>query len=339
MTNLFDLTLPLLIQTCESNGFKKFRAQQIWNYLYRQFIYDFTQMVLLPVPLREFLIQNFELPLLKVITQVGDSDFNTKFLFELSDGQRIETVLLNHDYGLSICVTTQVGCNMGCVFCASGQQKKIRNLGTGEMISQILSTQTLIGKPVNSVVIMGIGEPFDNFSNVLNFIEILNNPLGLGLGARHITVSTSGLAPQIKEFALFPYQINLAISLHAATNEIRNQLMPINKAFPIPVLIQAIKDYYQITKRRVTVEYILLAGVNDQEQDALELVRLLRHMNIYVNLIPFNPVQGVSYQSTSKEQADAFLLILKNNGIDVTMRRSQGKSIAAACGQLRASHQ
>ena len=242
---------------------------------------------------------------------------------------------MNHLYGNSLCISTQVGCNMGCKFCESGRLKKVRNLETHEMIEQILLVEEECGKRISHVVIMGIGEPFDNYDNLIKFIEIINNPKGIELGSRHITVSTCGVVPKIKEFMNLPYQVNLAISLHAPNDEIRNTIMPINKAYPIPVLINTLKEYIQKTNRRVTFEYILLDQVNDTSECARELANLVKGMNCYINLIPYNETNNISYKRTKSENITNFYDILKKNKINVTIRREYGSKISAACGQLR----
>ena len=242
---------------------------------------------------------------------------------------------MNHIYGNSLCISTQVGCNMGCKFCESGRLKKVRNLETHEMIEQILLVEEECGKRISHVVVMGIGEPFDNYDNLVKFIEIINNPKGLELGSRHITVSTCGVVPKIKEFMKLPYQVNLAISLHAPNNEIRNSIMPINKAYPIEVLMATLNEYIKETNRRVTFEYILLDGVNDSDKCAKELADLVKEMNCYINLIPYNETNNISYKRTKSLNISRFYDILKKNRINVTIRREYGSNISAACGQLR----
>ena len=242
---------------------------------------------------------------------------------------------MDHIYGNSLCISTQVGCNMGCKFCESGRLKKVRNLETHEMVEQILLVEEECGKRISHVVVMGIGEPFDNYDNLISFIEIINNPKGIELGSRHITVSTCGVVPKIKEFMKLPYQVNLAISLHAPNNEIRNTIMPINKVYPIEVLMDTLKEYIKTTNRRVTFEYILLDGVNDTKDCAQELADLVRGMNCYINLIPYNETNNISYKRTKTENISKFYDILKKNKINVTIRREYGSKISAACGQLR----
>ena len=278
--------------------------------------------------------KDFTFKTLSISKVERDTDVN-KYLFCLKDCEKVEAVLMNHLYGNSLCISTQVGCNMGCKFCESGRLKKVRNLETHEMIEQILLVEEECGKRISHVVIMGIGEPFDNYDNLIKFIEIINNPKGIELGSRHITVSTCGVVPKIKKFMKLPYQVNLAISLHAPNDEIRNTIMPINKAYPIPVLINTLKEYIQKTNRRVTFEYILLDQVNDTSECARELANLVKGMNCYINLIPYNETNNISYKRTKSENITNFYDILKKNKINVTIRREYGSKISAACGQLR----
>ena len=282
----------------------------------------------------DMLKKDFTFKTLSISKVERDTDVN-KYLFRLKDCEKVEAVLMNHLYGNSLCISTQVGCNMGCKFCESGRLKKVRNLETHEMIEQILLVEEECGKRISHVVIMGIGEPFDNYDNLIKFIEIINNPKGIELGSRHITVSTCGVVPKIKEFMKLPYQVNRAISLHAPNDEIRNTIMPINKAYPIPVLINTLKEYIQKTNRRVTFEYILLDQVNDTSECARELANLVKGMNCYINLIPYNETNNISYKRTKSENITNFYDILKKNKINVTIRREYGSKISAACGQLR----
>ncbi|MDD3241613.1 MAG: 23S rRNA (adenine(2503)-C(2))-methyltransferase RlmN, partial [Bacilli bacterium] len=279
---------------------------------------------------KEFLIS--ELVLDKV---EKDVDVN-KYLFSLTDNQKIEAVLMRHDYGNSLCISTQVGCNMGCNFCESGRLKKVRNLTTAEMVQQLFKVEEDINSRISHVVVMGIGEPFDNYDNLVKFIEIINHPKGFAIGSRHITVSTCGIVPKIYEFTKLPYQVNLAISLHAPNNEIRGKIMPINKVYDIRKLIESLNNYIYETNRRVTFEYILLDGINDSTDNAKELVKLLRGMNCYVNLIPYNETNNIDFKRSSFDKITNFYNILKENNIQATIRREFGTKISAACGQLRA---
>ena len=316
-------------------GEKPFRAKQIMEWVYRHKIQSFDEMTNVKKSFIEQLKNDFSLDLLEVVTHQVSSDGTQKFLLRLHDGNLIESVLMNNEYGYSICVTTQVGCNMGCVFCASGMKKKLRNLETAEIVMQLLTVEKVTGIKITHIVIMGIGEPFDNYDNVTRFMKIVNYPLGLEIGARHITVSTSGLIPKIREFADFDLQVNLAISLHAPNNDIRNNIMAVNKSYPIEDLIDAIKYYIDKTNRRVTIEYILLKDINDSRANANELADLLHGLNVYVNLIPYNEVIEKPYKRSTKESMQAFFDQLKKRRINVQLRREQGGDIDAACGQLR----
>ena len=283
--------------------------------------------------------ENFEFGHLDMVDKQVSSDGTTKYLFKLYDSKLIETVLMRHNYGNSICVTTEVGCNMGCSFCASGELGKVRNLELCELVEQVLQVQKDIDKNferVTNIVVMGIGEPFDNYDNVMKFLEVVNYPKGLEIGARHITVSTCGLVPKIKEFADFPLQVNLAISLHAPNDEIRSKIMKINKVYPINEVLDAVKYYIQKTNRRVTFEYILLRGVNDSIECAKELASLIKGINAYVNLIPYNEVSTKEYKKVTRETAEKFFEVLDKNHIQATLRMEHGADIDAACGQLRA---
>ena len=276
--------------------------------------------------------------MIELIKVQREEDVN-KYLFRLSDGNLIEAVLMFHDYGKSICVSSEVGCNMGCKFCESGRRKRVRGLEVYEMVEQILLVEEDIKDRISHVVVMGIGEPFDNYDNLIDFIKIINNDFGLGIGARHITVSTCGIIPKIKEFSNLDLQVNLAISLHAPNDEIRNKIMPINKAYPINELMKALKEYYSKTNRRITIEYVMLDSINDSDECALELTKLLKGLNCYVNLIPYNETQNISFKRTKMIQISRFYDILKKKGINVTIRREFGGSISAACGQLRSEEE
>ena len=273
-----------------------------------------------------------------IVKEEHDKDVS-KYLFRLKDGEHIESVLMYHNYGLSLCISSQVGCNMGCAFCESGKRKKVRNLTTSEMLLQIIAIEKEIDKRISHIVIMGIGEPFDNYDNLVDFIDNANNHKGLCIGSRHITVSTCGIIPKIYEFIDLPYQVNLAISLHAPTDELRSKLMPINKVYPLEELLKAIKLYINKTNRRVTFEYILLENVNDSLKEAKELTELLKGMNAYVNLIPYNETSHIEYKRSSDEKIKAFHEYLLKNGICATIRREFGSKVKAACGQLRSDYE
>ncbi len=319
-------------------GEKPFRSSQLIEWIYRHKISSFDQITNMKKSFIETLKNDFIIDELECVTHQKSADGTQKFLFKLHDGNLIETVLMNHDYGYSVCVTTEVGCNMGCSFCASGMKKKLRNLEASEIVLQIMMVSKLADVRVSHVVVMGIGEPFDNYDNVINFLKIINHPLGLEIGARHITVSTCGLVPKIYEYANFDLQVNLAISLHASNDEIRNQIMPINKAYPIAELIKAITYYIEKTNRRVTLEYILLKGINDSYECAMELCDLVHGLNVYVNLIPYNEVLEKPYKRSTPENMRIFFDTLKKRRINVQLRKEQGGDIDAACGQLRSKH-
>lgn len=335
MKSIYDLSLQDLKDYFINKGEKPYRATQIFEWLYRFEIRSFDLMTNQKKSIIELLKSEFSLDLLTLKERQISSDKTEKFLFELSDGSLIETVLMNHVYGNSLCVTSQVGCNMNCAFCASGMHKKVRNLTTAEIVLQVMSVANIIGKRISHIVIMGIGEPFDNYENVIRFMKIANEAKGLEIGARHISVSTCGLVPKIYDFAKEEMQSNLAISLHAPTNEIRDQIMPINKAYPLEVLIPAIKDYIKATNRRVTLEYILLRDLNDTKACANKLADLIFGMNVYVNLIPYNEVREKPFKRSTPNAMKEFFDTLKKRGINVTLRQEQGHDIDAACGQLR----
>jgi len=336
MESIFDYQLKNLEEFFESIGEKKFKARQLFDWVYKKRVFDYDQMTNLSIDLRNKLKENLSLDLLK-LRKKQTSDLTNKYLFELDDGNLIEAVLMKHDYGNSVCVSSQVGCNMGCAFCESGRLKKVRDLKANEIVKQILMIEDDIQTRISSVVVMGIGEPFDNYDNVLNFVRIINEPLGLAIGSRHITISTSGIVPKIKQFSKENLQVNLAISLHAPNDEIRNKIMKVNKAYSIGVLIDAIRDYIDETNRRVTIEYVMLNSVNDSVDNANELSDLLRGLNVYVNLIPYNETSHIEFKKSPKEQIMKFYDTLKKRGINVTVRREFGGAIDAACGQLRAN--
>ena len=338
MNSIYDYSLSKLTELLLELGYKKFTAIQIYEWLYKKRVKSFDEMTNIKKELIEYLKEHFVISSIKIINKQEDTDV-CKYLFNLSDNQKVEAVYMKHDYGNSLCISTQVGCNMGCAFCESGRLKKVRNLKSHELIEQILMIEEDLKLRITHLVLMGIGEPFDNYENVMNFIDIVNDPKGIELGSRHITISTSGLVPKIKEFTNEPKQVNLAISLHAPNNEIRNKIMPVNKAYPLEVLMQAVKEYIKITNRRVTFEYIMISDVNDHDKEAIELAHLLKGMNCYVNLIPYNETSHIEFKKSSKERILAFYDILKKNGINVTIRREFGSKVDAACGQLRANYE
>ncbi|WP_206165556.1 23S rRNA (adenine(2503)-C(2))-methyltransferase RlmN [Mammaliicoccus sciuri] len=337
--SIYSLQLGELEDWLIDQSEPKFRAKQIFDWLYVKRVDAFSEMTNLSKELREKLVQSFEITTLEVAVKQESKDGTIKFLFELQDGYTIETVLMRHEYGNSVCVTTQVGCRIGCTFCASSIGGLKRNLEAGEIVAQVLTVQKALDatdERVSQVVIMGIGEPFENYDEMMGFLKIINHDKGLNIGARHITVSTSGIIPKIYDFADESLQINFALSLHAADNETRSRLMPINRAYDLDKLMEAIEYYVNKTSRRITFEYGLFGGVNDQVHHAKALAKLIKHLNCHVNLIPVNHVPERDYVKTSKEDIFKFEKELKRNGINATIRRNQGADIDAACGQLRA---
>ena len=338
MNSIYGYSEDMLKQYLISLGEKPFRSSQLIEWIYRHKISSFDEITNIKKDLIKKIKEDFIIDSLECVTYQKSTDGTCKFLFRLSDGNLIETVLMNHDYGYSVCVTTEVGCNMGCAFCASGMKKKLRNLTTSEIVLQVMMVSKIAEVRVSHVVVMGIGEPFDNYDNVINFLKIINHPLGLEIGARHITVSTCGLVDKIYEYSNFDLQVNLAISLHAPTNEIRDKIMPINHAYKIEKLIEAIKYYIEKKNRRVTIEYILISGLNDTAECANKLCDLLHGLNVYVNLIPYNEVIEKPFKRSKKEDMVNFFDILKKRRINVQLRKEQGGDIDAACGQLRSKH-
>ena len=338
MKNIYDYTLEELEEYFLSINEKKFKATQIFEWLYKKRVNSFDSMSNIKKETLDILKKDFIINDISIVTYKEGKDV-IKFLFRLNDNQKVEAVLMKHDYGNSLCVSTQVGCNMGCKFCESGRLKKVRNLSTYEMNLQILKIEELLKIRISHVVLMGIGEPFDNYDNIIKFIKIINSGKGIDIGARHITVSTCGIVPKIKEFIKDGNQVNLAISLHAPNNEIRNKIMNINKVYDINLLIDTLKEYINKTNRRVTFEYIMLDGVNDSKECALELAELLKGMNCYVNLIPYNETSHIEFKKSSDEHIRLFLDTLKKNNINVTIRREFGGNVDAACGQLRANYE
>ena len=332
--NIYNLTRDEMEQYFLKIGSKKFHADQLFSWLYEKRISSISDITNIKKEILQQLASDYSFSKLRLVQVERDVDV-CKYLFELNDGEHIEAVLMMHDYGNSVCISSQVGCNMGCRFCESGRRKKVRNLETREMVTQLLMIEEDMKKRVSHVVVMGIGEPFDNYDNLLKFFLIINHPKGLAIGARHITVSTCGIVPKILEFSNFPLQINLAISLHAPNDELRNQIMPVNKAYPLKELIQALEIYLEKTSRRITFEYILLAGVNDTEECAVELAKLVGHLNCYINLIPYNETNNLEFRRSNTVQIMKFYDILKKNRLNVTIRREFGSKISAACGQLR----
>ena len=339
MKSIYNFTREKLEEFFIGQNEKKFKAIQVYEWLYKKRISSFEEMQNISKTTIQLLKENFLIDKLNLLASQSDVDVD-KYLFELKDQNKIEAVLMHHDYGYSLCISTEVGCNMGCLFCESGRLKKVRNLEVSEMVLQILQIEKLKNVRISHVVLMGIGEPFDNYDNVIDFIKVINDPKGIDLGARHITISTCGLVPKIKEFMELNTQVNLAVSLHAPNNYLRDKIMPINKAYKIEELMEAIKAYIKKTNRRVTFEYIMLKDLNDTKDCALELAKLLKGINCYVNLIPYNRTSAHDkFGKSDKETILKFYDILKKNNINVTIRREFGSKVMAACGQLRANYE
>ncbi len=342
MDTIYDLNLKQTEQMLAEYGQKSYRAKQLYSWLYRKRADSFTVMSDLPSSLTEELGRRYTLEPVKEIDRQVAKDGTVKYLFEMNDGASVEAVLMHFHFGESLCVSSQIGCNMGCTFCASGLLKKQRDLTAGEMVGEVMYVQKELDreeKRINNIVIMGTGEPFDNYENVMRFCEIINSDHGLAIGARHITISTCGIVPRINDFAAGHYQYNLAVSLHAPNDELRRKLMPVDRAYPLEELMGALKAYSVDNHRRITFEYILLHGVNDTDSHARQLADLIRGMNAYVNLIPYNQVDENGYRSADDRKALHFYDILMKNGVKATLRSKHGEDIDAACGQLRAKHE
>ena len=335
--NIYSLSKKDLENYFQNINEKKYKANQVYDWLYKKRVKSFDEMTNIKKDIISKLKEDFTIDMPEIIKIQNGKDVH-KYLFNLKDNEKIEAVLMNHDYGNSLCVSSQVGCNMGCAFCESGRLKKRRNLSVDEMVSQILLIEELTKIRISHVVLMGIGEPFDNYENVMKFIDIINDDNGIAIGARHITVSTCGIVPKIKEFTKEKRQVNLAISLHAPNDELRSKLMKINKVYKLEDVIDAVKEYLKINNRKVTFEYIMLKNINDDEKCAKELSNLLKGLNCYVNLIPYNETSHIEFKKTENKEIMKFYDILKKNKINVTVRREFGSEVDAACGQLRSNY-
>ncbi len=335
MKNIKDYNLEELKKELQTINEKPFRAEQIFKWLYQEKVKSFDEMTNLSLDLREKLKQNYTICNYNILKKQESKDGTIKYLFDVLDGNAIETVLMSYHHGYSICVSSQIGCKMGCKFCASTGINFIRSLTSGEIVEQIIAVEQDQNIRISNVVFMGIGEPLDNYDNVVNAIHIINNPKGLNIGARHISVSTSGLVPKIYQLADENIQCTLSISLHATNNEKRSAMMPVNNAYPIEELIQACKDYIAKTNRRISFEYALAKDNNDNLDDAKELVKLLKGMLCHVNLIPINKIENGQYSKSTNENIMKFRDYLNDHGIVATIRRELGSDIDAACGQLR----
>lgn len=339
MKCIYDYTIKELEEYLINNNEKKFKAQQIYSWLYKKRVNSFDKMSNLSKDTIKLLNDNFYFNKIVIEDKLISQDKTIKYLFKLEDNNVIETVLMRYEHGYSICVSSQVGCNMACQFCASGKLKKIRDLETYEMLLQVLIIQQEldnINERVSNIVVMGIGEPFDNYNNVLSFIEIVNNDNGLQIGARRITISTCGLIDEIERLSNEKMQINLAISLHSANNNKRSKIMPINIRYDLNELKKVLLAYQKKTNRRITLEYILFKGFNDHDDDIKKLKTFIKGLNAYVNLIPYNDTNDQRFKSITRNDCYPFYQRLKDNNINVTIRKDFGKDIVAACGQLRA---
>ena len=342
-TPIKSLTLEEIEARLAAAGQPAYRGKQVAEWIYGKRVNAFEGMSNLPAALRRQLAAEFVFDRLEPLRTLGSRDTTFKYLFRLHDGALIESVLIPASPALygeasdrrTLCISTQVGCAYGCKFCASGLDGWSRNLQPGEIVDQVLRVEELSGERISNIVFMGMGEPLANFAYLMKAITIINAPWGIGLGARHITISTSGLAPQIKQLAEQSLQVRLAISLHGATDEVRSQIMPVNRKYPLAVLLEACAYYAQRKKQWLTFEYILIEGVNDRPEDAAALVRVVRKVKAKVNCIPYNKVEGLPWERPSEDRQDAFMAVLEAARIPATIRREKGHDIAGACGQLR----
>lgn len=338
MNNILDYTLDELKAWMQQNNEGAFRAKQIWDWIYKE-VWNFDEMRNIPSALKDKLKNNFIIQMPEVLeVYKSEKDNTSKVLFRYEDGNIIESVIMRYNYGNSICVSTQVGCRMGCKFCASTIGGRIRDLTAGEILSEVMMAQKIIGERISNIVLMGSGEPLDNYENVMKFLSIVNSNEGLNIGQRHITLSTCGIVPKIYELAEKDMQITLAISLHATTDEKRRRIMPIANKYSIKEILEACHDYIRKTNRRITFEYSLVKDVNDSLEDAKELGELLKGMLCHVNLIPVNEIKENEFKKSLKKSIDNFEKTLQNYGIEVTVRREMGSDINAACGQLRRNY-
>lgn len=333
--DLKSLTKKELEDFIEQLGEKKFRAGQIYNWMHQKLVRDLDEMSNVPKKLKEQIKEAGWYPVRELDRLVSQIDGTSKFIFALHDGSVIESVLMKYKHGNSVCISSQVGCRMGCRFCASTLDGLSRNLMPSEMLDQIYYIQRATGERVSNVVIMGTGEPFDNFDNVMRFLDLITSEDGLNLSQRSITISTCGLVPKIRQFADRKMQCNLAISLHSPNDEMRKELMPIANSYTIDEILEACEYFFQQTGRRITFEYSLVAGVNDKPEHAKMLIKRLRHLNCHVNLIPVNPIKERDYKQSTMDSIQEFKNLLEKNHINVTIRREMGRDIQAACGQLR----
>ena len=335
MNHLKSMTVAEIGSVLKELGQPAFRAKQVYTWLHKG-VRSYEEMTNLPKALRDTLAERYPLHIPKVVRrQESQKDGTIKFLWELQDGNCVETVLMRYHYGNTVCISTEVGCRMGCAFCASTIGGLVRKLEPYEILDQVLFTQVESGQPISHIVLMGIGEPLDNFDNVMRFLELVNSPDGMNISMRHISLSTCGLVPMIDKLAEKKLQISLAISLHGPNDEIRSRIMPVNKAYPMDVLLAACRRYYDATSRRIHFEYAMIDGVNDREADAKELIRRLKGLQAHVNMIPLNHVEESPLKPSSRQAVQRFQKILEEAGIPATVRRTLGGDIDASCGQLR----
>lgn len=335
MKNIKDYNLDELQEELINMGEKKFRAEQIFKWIYKEKVKSFDEMTNLSIELREKLKENYTMCNYNILKKQESKDGTKKYLFDVLDGNAIETVLMQYHHGKTVCVSSQIGCKMGCKFCASTGIQFVRNLTAGEIVEQILAVEQDINDKISNIVFMGIGEPLDNYDNVIKAIKIMNNPKGLEIGTRHISISTSGLVPRIYDLANEKIQCTLSISLHATTDEKRSSMMPVNSRYNIEELMKACKDYIKITNKRISFEYALAKDNNDNLEDAQRLVDLLKGMLCHVNLIPINKIENGKFSKSTNENILKFRDFLNEHGIVATVRRELGSDIDAACGQLR----
>lgn len=337
--NLKNLTQQEIAGILKELGQPAFRAKQVYTWLHKG-VRSYDEMTNLPKALRDQLSENYPIHAPKVVRkQESQKDGTIKYLWQLSDGNCVETVLMRYNYGNTVCISTEVGCAMGCAFCASTIGGLVRRLEPFEMLDEVLFTQIDSGLPISRIVLMGIGEPLDNFDNVLRFLELVNSEAGMNISMRHISLSTCGLIPKIDALAEKKLQISLAISLHGPNNEIRGKIMPVNRAYPMEDLLEACRRYFAATGRRIHFEYAMIDGVNDREQDAKEILRRLKGLPAHFNLIPLNHVEESPLKPSSKAAVAAFQKILEDGGITATVRRTLGGDIDASCGQLRRKYE
>lgn len=332
---LSSLTLEQLGALLKELGQPSFRAKQIFHWIHQKLVTDFSQMTDQPKKLLAQLEENWYISAPVIERRQEAKDGTVKYLLRMADGNCIETVVMRYNYGNTVCVSTQVGCRMGCRFCASTQAGRVRNLEAGEIVSEIYTAQRDIGERISHIVLMGIGEPLDNYENVMDFLHIISSPDGVNIGMRNISLSTCGLVPGIERLAQENLQLTLSVSLHAPFNDIRSSMMPVNNAFPLEKLMPAVRDYQKTTGRRVSFEYSMVRGVNDTDACARKLAQLIRGMGAHVNLIPINPVDGSPYSASDAENVRRFQKLLTDLGVNATVRRRLGSEISAACGQLR----